>query len=288
MICVACGKEVAPGSKFCGNCGNPVAVSEPKICAGCGHELAAGAKFCGACGRPVQGAAVQSPANSQPSVSINIDADKLAADAKRFARKTADTVQQVAQKTASSAQQFVKNASANVQQGEAGGSTPVAGGSVKLGSLGTFSPFELGQVAAAVVMLVAFFMPWFSIMPEYSGLASLASAFASDSLGALGSLNDLSLLNMIGFGVQEYGLACFIVVPVVLGPAVLSALFTALRVRPLAFVGAALALVVAVIAAVLFFSQRPEMYNVGIGLWLYLIAGVAGIVCAIMAKGSMR
>lgn len=48
--CVSCGTPLAAGTKFCANCGTPVA--QPKACTNCGTVLAAGAKFCANCGTP--------------------------------------------------------------------------------------------------------------------------------------------------------------------------------------------------------------------------------------------
>ena len=47
--CVACGKAIPAGSRFCPECGAAQAVATK--CPGCGAELQAGAKFCGACGQ---------------------------------------------------------------------------------------------------------------------------------------------------------------------------------------------------------------------------------------------
>ena len=45
MICPACGAKVAKG-KFCAECGAALVLK----CSNCGSELAPGAKFCGECG----------------------------------------------------------------------------------------------------------------------------------------------------------------------------------------------------------------------------------------------
>ncbi len=49
--CVACGKPVPVGSKFCPECGAAQNVAQK--CTGCGAELQTGAKFCPACGQKV-------------------------------------------------------------------------------------------------------------------------------------------------------------------------------------------------------------------------------------------
>lgn len=45
--CTSCREAIAPGSKFCMQCGAPV----ESACAGCGEKLPAEARFCPACGR---------------------------------------------------------------------------------------------------------------------------------------------------------------------------------------------------------------------------------------------
>jgi len=53
--CPHCHARLAPGAKFCAECGKPTAVAaaaKPAFCTGCGGKLAAGAKFCGECGQP--------------------------------------------------------------------------------------------------------------------------------------------------------------------------------------------------------------------------------------------
>ena len=47
-VCPSCGKTVAPGSKFCPECGAKLNVK--KFCTNCGAELKDGAKFCSECG----------------------------------------------------------------------------------------------------------------------------------------------------------------------------------------------------------------------------------------------
>jgi hypothetical protein len=48
--CTSCGVQMAPGAKFCANCGTPVPTKA--FCTGCGTELAPAAKFCANCGTP--------------------------------------------------------------------------------------------------------------------------------------------------------------------------------------------------------------------------------------------
>lgn len=46
--CPKCGAEIAPGAKFCGECGSPAEASGK--CPNCGHDNEPGTKFCGMCG----------------------------------------------------------------------------------------------------------------------------------------------------------------------------------------------------------------------------------------------
>lgn len=48
--CTSCGNPLAPGAKFCPECGTPV--PQAKACSNCGNEIAPGAKFCPNCGTP--------------------------------------------------------------------------------------------------------------------------------------------------------------------------------------------------------------------------------------------
>jgi predicted amidophosphoribosyltransferase len=48
--CPKCNSVVAPGSKFCGNCGAGLG---PTACPKCNTPLAPGAKFCASCGQKV-------------------------------------------------------------------------------------------------------------------------------------------------------------------------------------------------------------------------------------------
>lgn len=50
--CVACGKPIPVGSRFCPECGAPQTVAAK--CKGCGTELKPGAKFCPDCGQKVE------------------------------------------------------------------------------------------------------------------------------------------------------------------------------------------------------------------------------------------
>ena len=46
--CIACGAHLAPGAKFCPECGAKQSVSS--VCSSCGKEIPAGSKFCPECG----------------------------------------------------------------------------------------------------------------------------------------------------------------------------------------------------------------------------------------------
>ena len=56
--CTACGTENRPGSKFCDNCGAPLAAS----CPSCGASNRADARFCATCGTPLADAPATTPA----------------------------------------------------------------------------------------------------------------------------------------------------------------------------------------------------------------------------------
>jgi hypothetical protein len=48
VTCASCGTALAPGTKFCSNCG--AAVAAPRSCASCGTVLQPDARFCPNCG----------------------------------------------------------------------------------------------------------------------------------------------------------------------------------------------------------------------------------------------
>ncbi len=62
MTCTACGHTNPERTKFCLECGTPVA---PR-CASCGSNLPPAAKFCGECGAPAAGVALAQPGTSAP------------------------------------------------------------------------------------------------------------------------------------------------------------------------------------------------------------------------------
>jgi tetratricopeptide (TPR) repeat protein/RNA polymerase subunit RPABC4/transcription elongation factor Spt4 len=50
-VCASCGAELAPGAKFCPECGTKVPPKPvTRFCQECGTELRSGAKFCPSCG----------------------------------------------------------------------------------------------------------------------------------------------------------------------------------------------------------------------------------------------
>ena len=49
MICASCGTENRGGSRFCDNCGTPLAAT----CPHCGEPNRADARFCASCGQPL-------------------------------------------------------------------------------------------------------------------------------------------------------------------------------------------------------------------------------------------
>ena len=58
MLCAACGSTNDPGRKFCGECGNALAVT----CAECGSPNSPGVKFCGECGTALGAQPAAAPA----------------------------------------------------------------------------------------------------------------------------------------------------------------------------------------------------------------------------------
>ncbi|HET6650860.1 MAG TPA: adenylate/guanylate cyclase domain-containing protein, partial [Candidatus Limnocylindria bacterium] len=66
MLCSACGTENRPGSRFCDNCGTPLA----SACPNCGESNRADARFCASCGQGFQTdapAAAQQPPQQAPA-----------------------------------------------------------------------------------------------------------------------------------------------------------------------------------------------------------------------------
>ena len=58
--CTACGAAIAPGARFCTNCGAPAPVPQTKapavdvlFCTNCGMKIQPGAKFCTGCGAKI-------------------------------------------------------------------------------------------------------------------------------------------------------------------------------------------------------------------------------------------
>src|SRR5437667_2207251 len=68
MTCASCGSENAPGRKFCGQCGSPLAV----VCPACSAPNPPEDKFCGECGAALGApvAAATSPAAERRLVSV--------------------------------------------------------------------------------------------------------------------------------------------------------------------------------------------------------------------------
>jgi class 3 adenylate cyclase len=60
MRCSSCGTENEATRKFCGECGNPLAV----VCAECGSANTPGVKFCGECGSSLVGESPAPPASA--------------------------------------------------------------------------------------------------------------------------------------------------------------------------------------------------------------------------------
>ncbi len=63
ITCPACGTENGAGRKFCGGCGQPLALT----CAACGAANEPDMRFCGQCGSPLDAAAPERPAAPAPA-----------------------------------------------------------------------------------------------------------------------------------------------------------------------------------------------------------------------------
>ncbi|MBQ4264645.1 MAG: zinc ribbon domain-containing protein [Clostridia bacterium] len=50
IVCPGCGAAVAPGKRFCGECGTKIELPKARHCPECGAEVAEGKRFCGECG----------------------------------------------------------------------------------------------------------------------------------------------------------------------------------------------------------------------------------------------
>ncbi|MBU4194224.1 MAG: zinc ribbon domain-containing protein [Actinobacteria bacterium] len=70
--CPYCKASVAPGTRFCGNCGKDISAAAPAApsgaasCPSCGSPVSPGTGFCGECGKPVGGAAPGVPGPVPP------------------------------------------------------------------------------------------------------------------------------------------------------------------------------------------------------------------------------
>ena len=63
ITCPACGTENSAGRKFCGGCGQPLALT----CAACGAANEPDMRFCGQCGSPLDAAAPERPPAAAPA-----------------------------------------------------------------------------------------------------------------------------------------------------------------------------------------------------------------------------
>ena len=70
MRCAACGTENRAGSRFCDNCGSPLATA----CPTCGEPNRADARFCASCGTPFGGADAPRPAEAVPAAAPAVEA----------------------------------------------------------------------------------------------------------------------------------------------------------------------------------------------------------------------
>ena len=80
IVCRSCGHGNPEGSRFCGRCGESLAVET--ACSGCGEQVPAGSKFCTQCGTPV-GAPPQAPLTIPDDIAWKIDAGREALEGER-------------------------------------------------------------------------------------------------------------------------------------------------------------------------------------------------------------
>ena len=80
IVCRSCGHGNPEGSRFCGLCGESLAVET--ICSGCAETVPAGSKFCNQCGTPV-GAPPQAPLTVPDDVAWKIDAGRESLEGER-------------------------------------------------------------------------------------------------------------------------------------------------------------------------------------------------------------
>ena len=80
IVCRSCGHGNPEGSRFCGRCGESLAVET--TCTGCGEQVPAGSKFCNHCGTPV-GAPPQAPLTIPDDIAWKIDAGRESLEGER-------------------------------------------------------------------------------------------------------------------------------------------------------------------------------------------------------------
>lgn len=152
----------------------------------------------------------------------------------------------------------------------------------------------VATIVAALLLVVAFFLPYASGTQEFrEGLSSMAANPYSETLGMSNEdLTDISLFEYVRiYGASgELGMGdafAAVYVPLTVAPAVLGVLtllFAALR-KPIP------SIVFSVLAVALTFLLNWDFedrgvipsssYDWGIARWVYLVAGVAVIACAV-------
>jgi adenylate cyclase len=80
IVCRSCGHGNPEGSRFCGQCGESLAVET--VCSGCGEKVPPAAKFCHQCGTPVA-ALPQDPLTVPDDVPAKIDASRESVEGER-------------------------------------------------------------------------------------------------------------------------------------------------------------------------------------------------------------
>ena len=80
IVCRQCGHENPENSRFCGHCGEELAVES--TCTGCGQQVPPKSRFCNQCGTPV-GAPPQAPLTIPEDVAWKIDASRESLEGER-------------------------------------------------------------------------------------------------------------------------------------------------------------------------------------------------------------
>lgn len=149
-------------------------------------------------------------------------------------------------------------------------------------------------IVAAAMLVVAFFLPYASAVDDYrETLGSISDNPYSEIVGmSNGDIADLSLAEYVRIysAAEELGmpeLFATIYVPVMVAPVALSALcllFSALR-KPVPMIVFSALIVATILLLSWDFEDRGVIpssnYDWGVAKWVYLLAGIAVVACAV-------